>query len=41
MEVGILLFAVVDSAEEVFILEENTVLDVLCDEGEVLIDDPS
>ena len=39
MEVGILLFAVVDRTEEVFILKENTILNILCDECEVLIDD--
>ena len=41
MEVGILLFAVVDGAEEVLILEENAVLDIFCDECQILIDDPS
>ena len=38
MEVGIILLAVLDSSEELLVLEENTVFDVLCDECENLND---
>ena len=39
MEVGVVLLAVLDSAEELFVLKEDAVLDILCDESEVLVDD--
>ena len=41
VEVGILLLAVVDSAEEVLVLKENAVLDILGDQCKILIDDPA
>ena len=39
MQVGIILLAVIDSAQQLFVLEENSVFDIFCDQGQVLIDD--
>ena len=39
MQVGIVLLAVLDCAQQFFVLEEYAVFDVLGDQGQVLVDD--
>ena len=41
MKIGILFLTVIYCAKKVFILEENAILDVLCDKRKILVYDPS
>ena len=41
MQVGMILLTVIDRTQELFVLKEHSVLNVLSDQCEILVNDPS